>query len=88
MSASDVTFEEALSELEQIADSLEGEDLTLDEAMRLFERGVARLRSAAELLDVARGRVEELIEDAVGLDTRPFEPGGSEEEGTGGAAGG
>jgi exodeoxyribonuclease VII small subunit len=59
-------FEEALAELEGIVESLEAEDLELDEALRLFERGIERLRLAASLLDSAHGRVEELIQEADG----------------------
>lgn len=60
------SFEATMAELESIAGSLEGEDLELDEALALFERGVRRLREAARLLDAANGRVEELIEEAEG----------------------
>lgn len=59
-------FEEALGELEEIVRALDGDDLELDEALALFERGVGRLRVASRLLDDAEGRVEELIEDASG----------------------
>lgn len=77
-------FEAALSELEEILRALEGDELRLDEALELFERGVARLRTANRLLEEARGRVEELVEEAAGeLRTVPFEP--PEEDG--GAAG-
>lgn len=59
-------FEAALEELEEIVQRLDREELDLDEALRLFEDGVARLRTASELLSEARGRVEELIEEASG----------------------
>ena len=55
-------FETLLQELEGIVESLESEELELDAALRLFERGVERLRLAAERLDAAHGRVEELIQ--------------------------
>ena len=64
MSDADLTFEQALAELETIADSLERDDLALDEALRLFERGIDRLRVAGSLLDSAHGKVEELVEGA------------------------
>lgn len=70
----DFDFEEALRELETIGTRLDREDLGLDEAIALFERGVERLRAASRWLDEAAGRVEELIERADGrLETRPFE---------------
>ncbi len=60
------TFESALTELESIVDSLERDDLELDQALTLFERGIERLRVAARFLDAAHGRVEELVQDAAG----------------------
>ena len=60
------TFESALTELESIVDSLERDDLELDQALTLFERGIERLRVAVRFLDAAHGRVEELVQDAAG----------------------
>jgi exodeoxyribonuclease VII small subunit len=80
----DPTFEAALEEMEEIADSLERDDLDLAEALRLFERGVERLRAASRLLEDAHGKVEELVQGAAGsLEVRPVDsasedPGGSE----------
>lgn len=68
------SFESALTELESIVDSLERDDLELDQALTLFERGIERLRVAARFLDTAHGRVEELVQDAAGsLDIVPIE---------------
>jgi exodeoxyribonuclease VII small subunit len=50
-----------LAEIEQIVGCLESGDVELEDALALFERGVARLRMAGAFLDGARGRVEELI---------------------------
>jgi exodeoxyribonuclease VII small subunit len=76
MSEGNPTFEGALVELEAIADSLEADDLDLEQALALFERGIDRLRVAGRLLDAAHGRVEELIEGAAGsLETRPMDAG-------------
>ena len=60
------SFEELIDELEAIVERLGGNDLELDEALGLFERGVGCLRDAGKLLDAAEGRVEELIESASG----------------------
>ena len=59
-------FETALAELERILEALDGEELRLDEALELFERGVGHLREANQLLEVARAGVEELIADSAG----------------------
>ena len=61
MNEANAGFEETLRELEGIVESLESQELELDEALQLFERGVERLRTAASRLDAAHGRVEELI---------------------------
>jgi exodeoxyribonuclease VII small subunit len=76
MSDEDLTFEGALEELQTIADSLERNDLDLDQALRLFERGIERLRAAGRLLDSAHGRVEELVNGASdSLEIRPVDLG-------------
>ncbi|MFQ5677860.1 MAG: exodeoxyribonuclease VII small subunit [Gemmatimonadota bacterium] len=59
-------FEGALRELERILAALEGDELRLDEALALFEEGVGHLRTANRFLAAARGRVDELIENAAG----------------------
>jgi len=76
------SFEELLANLEGIVDRLGAEDLELDEALKLFESGVAGLRKAGALLDAAEGRVEELIETASGdLESIGFEVPAREESG-------
>jgi len=50
-------FETALSELEEIVRRLDSDELRLDEALALFERGVRHLRTANELLGRAKGTV-------------------------------
>ena len=59
-------FETLMEEIDGIVDALDRRELELEEALALFETGVARLREAGALLDRARGRVEELIEAAAG----------------------
>lgn len=71
---SDEGFEAALERLEGIVRRLDREELELDEALELFEKGVADLRTATGQLDEARGKVEELIEEAAGeLETVDFD---------------
>ena len=75
-------FEAALDELEEIVRRLDREELRLDEALALFEDGVARLRTASRLLDEARGRVEEVVGEAADeLQTVDFELPEESEEG-------
>ncbi|MGW8318298.1 MAG: exodeoxyribonuclease VII small subunit [Candidatus Promineifilaceae bacterium] len=56
----DLTFETALQELEGIVGRLEGGDLTLEEALNLFERGQALATHCNEILEAAALKVEML----------------------------
>ena len=64
-----MTFEEDVGRLEAIVRDLERDELDLDGALRLFEEGIARLRSASTALADADGRVQELVEAANGTFT-------------------
>jgi len=62
-----MSFEQTLARLEQIASSLDRDDLPLEEALRLFEEGIAKLREANAALGDAEGKVQRLIEGASGV---------------------
>lgn len=49
--------------LQRIVADLEREDIELEEAMRLFEEGIAHLRSAQSLVGQAQLRISRLLED-------------------------
>lgn len=55
-----------LKRLEEIVRQLEREDGDLDQALQLFEEGVARLRGARDRLGEAEARVKKVLEDAEG----------------------
>ena len=57
------TFEEALALLEQSVERLETGDLKLEEALSVFEKGVAASRSCNKWLDETRKRVQVLTTD-------------------------
>ncbi|HMJ57570.1 MAG TPA: exodeoxyribonuclease VII small subunit [Gemmatimonadales bacterium] len=54
-------FAKQLECLEAIVRKLEAEDLDLDEALKLFEEGVERLRAAREQLTQAEGKVKKAL---------------------------
>lgn len=62
-----MTFEQSLARLEQIASALDRDDLPLEEALKLFEEGIARLREANAALADAEGKVRTLLEQAEGV---------------------
>lgn len=57
-----MTFESHLTRLEEILAQLEGDELELDAAMRLFEEGIEHLREATTGLTRAEERVKLLVE--------------------------
>ena len=68
-------FEHSLTRLEEIVRKLESANLSLDEAMKLFEEGVVLSRECQKQLEEAEGRVEILLKKADGkLVAEPFEP--------------
>ena len=64
--AKEPRFEEALAGLERIVRDLEGGDLPLDDALRLFEEGVRLSRLCSAKLDEAEKRIEILMKGADG----------------------
>jgi len=67
-----IPFETALAELESLVGQLEQGDLTLEDSLQRFERGVALVRSCRNTLREAEQKVEQLIEHNGQLETAPF----------------
>lgn len=57
-------LEARIARLEEIVSDLEGDSLDLEDALRLFEEGVAHIREADALLRTSELRVEKLLEAA------------------------
>ncbi|MGH9680877.1 MAG: exodeoxyribonuclease VII small subunit [Candidatus Acidiferrales bacterium] len=73
-------FESALSRLETIVGKLESANLSLDDAMKLFEEGVQLSRDCQKYLEEAEGKVEILLKKAGGeMAAEPFNPESEEE---------
>ena len=65
----ELTYEEALAELEEIVAALEEEQNQLDDAIKLFERGQALAARCSILLEAAELKVKQVAGD----DLIPFE---------------
>lgn len=61
----DLTYEEALAELEEIVNLLEGEQSQLEDAIKLFERGQALAARCGVLLEAAELKVRQVFGDDV-----------------------
>ncbi|MET4025313.1 exodeoxyribonuclease VII small subunit [Marinobacter sp. MBR-99] len=72
-STSIADFEKSLDELEQLVRDLEQGELSLEQSLAAFERGVKLTRECQTALKTAEQRVEQLVQNSDGsLETRPF----------------
>ena len=62
MSNKEISFETALSQLEEIVKALEGGEKSLDESMELYEKGIALSKQCATALEGARQKIISLTD--------------------------
>ena len=68
----ELRFEEALGELEKRVRALEAGDVPLDDALKLYEEGVALARTCHEQLEAADQRVAKLSRGQAGVEETPL----------------
>ncbi len=56
------TLESALEQLEELVETLEDGDLSLDESLQVFETGIKLTRECQQQITSAEQRVQQLIE--------------------------
>lgn len=61
MTKKDLTFEKAMADLEEVIARLESDDLTLENALSCFEKGVSLMRTCETHLKSAEGKLKELL---------------------------
>lgn len=61
-----MSFEQALSALEQIVQQLERGDVPLDDSISLYERGEQLRAACQKRLDAAQARIEKIVTGADG----------------------
>ena len=67
-------FEHSLDELEQLVAKMEGGELSLDESLASFERGIGLFRHCQQSLQQAELRVRMLLDPEAPDSAEPFEP--------------
>lgn len=67
-------FEAALAELESLVERMEQGNLSLEETLAQFERGIRLTRSCQSALKAAEQKVEILVRQAGGEAVEPFDP--------------
>lgn len=68
------SFEASLGELEEVVKKLESGELSLEESLGLFERGIELSESCRKQLEEAETRVEQLTRRNGKIQTEPFPP--------------
>lgn len=72
--AEDKNFEKSMEELEKVVAELEKGDLTLDQMLSRFEKGVALSKECTAFLDEAEKRVNILVKGENGeMEKQPFD---------------
>lgn len=68
-----LNFEQQLSQLEEIVTAMEKGDLSLEESLKAYEKGIALTRECQATLDEAQQRIDMLVERDGKLVEEPFE---------------
>lgn len=71
---SELSFEEAMKELENIVSRLESRDLALDKALELFKRGISLSSYCNKKLEEVQGLVKILTQNQGELEEVPMNP--------------
>jgi len=66
-------FEKTLAELEKLVENLEEGELSLDESLSGFKRGIELTRQCQSVLDNAQQTVEQLLDNEDEASLKPFE---------------
>ena len=68
----EIPFEEALAELETLVDTMEKGELSLDESLASFERGIILTRLCQQALKQAEQKIEILTANTPDSELEPF----------------
>ena len=74
MAKKEVSFEQALERLEEIADSLENGDFSLEESIKLYEEGVKLIKLCNAKLEGVESSIKILINNDGELIEEDFNP--------------
>ena len=68
-----VSFEESLTELEELVKKMDSGELSLEESLTAFENGIGLIRNCQSALQSAEQKVQMLVEKNGELNTEAFE---------------
>ncbi|HEY9052764.1 MAG TPA: exodeoxyribonuclease VII small subunit [Gammaproteobacteria bacterium] len=70
---SSINFEQSLGELEQLVEAMEKGELSLEDALKHFEKGIALATTCQQALQQAEQKVQQLVEKNGELLEKPFD---------------
>lgn len=73
-------FESALQELESLVEQMEKGDISLEESLKAFERGIVLTRTCQQALKEAEQKVNVLLEKNGTVDLQPLDDAGDGDE--------
>ena len=74
-------FEDAMERLEEIVENLEGGELSLEDALKVFEEGMKLIKFCSDKLEEAEKKVTMLVQKSGGKHTKvPFELEGEKDD--------
>ena len=74
MSETELGFDAVVAKLRAVVERLETGQLGLEEALAVYEQGVALARRGHQLLDAAEKKVELLVSASGTIETAPLDP--------------
>ncbi|MCZ6802423.1 MAG: exodeoxyribonuclease VII small subunit [Proteobacteria bacterium] len=74
-----INFEKTLAELEQLVEKMEKGDLSLEESLKYFERGILLTKTCQQALSEAEQKVKILLEKDGKSELETFNPGDNKE---------
>jgi len=69
-----LSFEQSLTELEDIVSKMEKGDLSLEDSLTAFEKGIKLTKDCQKALKTAEQKVNKLVEKEQGFVLEPFNP--------------
>jgi exodeoxyribonuclease VII small subunit len=70
----EVNFEKAIEQLEQIVAQLESGDVPLEKAIELYQEGMRLSHLCGQKLEQVEKKIEMLVEGEAGITRKPFQP--------------
>ena len=67
-------FEASMDELESLVEAMESGELSLEESLQYFERGIKQIRTCQKALDDAEQKVKILMSESTGEKLQEFDP--------------